>query len=412
MIDTARRRERGPLIVAALVGLVAAGCASVVYKDTASNYLTSARAFQKAVEEAANSVANAEDSVKVSKLVTDPSCPIDDSRVFVRNPDVTPQSFAAGFERFPDLRDSGSCKALRACEAPTRETPWCAQTCYSAEEANCIVNLDVRYGLALRPKKAPDGRPIEVPADVLAEAEVLSEHIDRIEVGRKRLTPNKILGDGLVVLSGYLDLLGKVVDKRSSTIKEDAESLNKRITSVIDEYIEITGAELSPAAKKSREQVGTQIAALGKLANDVETIAKNAEDSKGLKEIVLSQGDSVKEIIATVRPIAAGDGLLGIALGDLNTATVREEIAARYAAAGSDYERRRVYAEMQAVPYGQTGDVLRKLDEAFNLVSESHDTLMQLIRNPSEKQLQAIRAEQLQNFRTILSDVLSAIDLF
>src|ERR1700693_86894 len=136
----------GPLIVVTIHG----GCASIVYKDAATTYVAAGRGLSQQLINSASNLSAAEDALKLSKIISDSSCPVADERLFIRSTAPRASDFKTLLAPFPNLEPS--CQKLRQCDAIGATDASCQTVCMSREESNCIVQLEQDYAISLNPQ--------------------------------------------------------------------------------------------------------------------------------------------------------------------------------------------------------------------------------------------------------------------
>jgi hypothetical protein len=386
------------------IGLMMAACAPVVYKDAATTYLSAGKNLTKELNGTRDSLAKALDGIRASRIVTDKDCPIAEARVFVRNvPNIT---FGEYLGRFGDLVKRDECIRLAQCESNAKAglvSDVCNHACYSKFEGNCLANLELKYAIASKGLSSVD--PLAVQANALAEK------IQSVEYGRQTVSPNRLMGQSIQILTGYLDLLGKVADGQKSEIPDHAKNLSDGIDSVTKEYSTLAGQQLSAAKQAHRDTIDKQIGAIGKLLGDVEAINKNVKDAEQIKQIVANNAKDVDDIIGTLEAGTEGDSLLAAVW---NTEAIRAErnaLQTRFSNANGLDERMSRLNEMQSHPFVKGDTALKPLRELFAQLAKSHKALVSLVLDPSNEQLQAIRNEEFQSFRTIAEDLAGLVAL-
>ncbi|KQP15087.1 hypothetical protein ASF43_13715 [Pseudorhodoferax sp. Leaf267] len=218
--------------------------------------------------------------------------------------------------------------------------------------------------------------------------------------------------DNLIILTEYLDMLEKLAVKRESEVAEDAKKLSKRITDTMGEITKLTGKQLSTEGKETQTKVTNAIAAMGKFVSDLQVIAANAQDAHAIRKHVVGRSKDVQELVASIKEVAGSDAMLGAVYSNLAQIQARTDYQRRYASAGDAYSRSILLSERGKYSYVDGEKSLQAVDTLFDAMTKSHEALIQLVMNPSEKDKQAIADARFQEFKMIAEDVATLIQLF
>lgn len=387
--------------------VLASGCATVVYKDGASTFVAAGRAVTKQLSDASANLAIAEDSVRLSRIVTNASCPIAEARLFVRPTGSSPVKYSKLLERFPSRASESGCITLVKCDADQVADQACKTACYSREEANCLVNLEKDYAIEIgrQAGKQPGDKELSKDADLLAA------RLKKTEYGRAAPLESRVLGTSLQVLMEYLDLLGKVAEDRKTEIPDDAKKLSDGLKKATDGFSQATGTQLSAGFTAQRTKVQNGIGALGKFLGTVDLLIKNSKDVEEIKKIVNQNKDAVPLLVEAVRPIFGGDANLIAALNNQANFSFRQDIEARFEQAKDGYERRQLMAELTKYPLGSGEALEASVNKIFDSLLRSHSTLVTLINNPTDDQIKKIRSEEFNTFRGLVEDAAGLLAL-
>ena len=380
------------------------GCGSVVYKDAATTYVVAGKAATRSLTDAATNLAAAQDRLKATRIVGDASCPIGEKRIFLRDPRYR-GVFTAALKRIPEMAGLPACIRLEACEA-NPAAPGCNTACYSAQEANCIDQLETNTALRQKSLSGAD-------ADRFAEgSKPLVKALDELEYGRSAPVQNKLVKSSVDALLDYLDLLDKLTKKRESEVAGDAKKLSDKITNASKEITDLTGKQLSAADKATQAQITGAIGALGKFVSDMQDIAANAADADAIRKLVAARSSDVQALVVSIKEVAIGDAMLAAVYKDIANAQARADLQARYAGARDAYERSLVLAERDKYTYTDGEQLKSSVGALFDAMDKSHAALVQLVLHPDDKDLQAISNARFQEFKTIAADVVAIAQLF
>ncbi|WP_156373417.1 hypothetical protein [Pseudorhodoferax sp. Leaf267] len=388
----------------ALTALLLTGCGSIVYKDAASTYATAGRAATKSVADAAASLANAQDKLKASQVASNSNCPIAEQRIFLRSPELSKQLKAA-LGMVPGATVPEDCKKLVDCDTNPNQAA-CRNSCASAEEANCIATVEENLAIHLKSLKGAEADSFSTAVQPVANA------ISQSEYGRVKPVAAVLVKDNLIILTEYLDMLEKLAVKRESEVAEDAKKLSKRITDTMGEITKLTGKQLSTEGKETQTKVTNAIAAMGKFVSDLQVIAANAQDAHAIRKHVVGRSKDVQELVASIKEVAGSDAMLGAVYSNLAQIQARTDYQRRYASAGDAYSRSILLSERGKYSYVDGEKSLQAVDTLFDAMTKSHEALIQLVMNPSEKDKQAIADARFQEFKMIAEDVATLIQLF
>lgn len=382
--------------------LMLTGCGSIVYKDAATTYTVAGRAATKALGDAATTLAAAQDRLKATRVVSDPMCPIGEQRIFLRENEASRVFQAAITQIGMDVTED--CNRLSSCLTRPADIG-CSNTCYSAEEANCIASIEVKSAQALKSMSSDQ-------ADQFARAiQPLAASLNRVEYGRATPIQNALVKASLDGLTDYLDLLDKVVKNRESDVSDHAKKLSGKLTATRDKLLELSSTTLSTTDKENQTKIANSLTALGKLIDDIKVIAKNAQDASAIRKAVSENSTNVEILTENVKEIAIGDSWLGSAYKNLAQLQVRQDLQSRYMNAKDAYERWQLLAERDKLAYSDGGQVKNSVGALFDAMKNSHRALVQLVVNPSDEELKAIANERFQEFKSIAEDIASFVQL-
>lgn len=389
-----------------LILLIASGCATVVYKDGASTFVAAGRALSKQLSDASVSLASAEDAVRLSRLVTDSSCPVAEARLFVRPPASELGSYPKLLARYPALAREGECVLLAACDDSRAADSRCKSACYTREESYCLANLERNYAIDVAKQEGKS------EADAFSkDASLLASRLKNAEYGRAAPLENKVLGTSLQALTEYLDLLSKVAEDRKTEIPDDAKKLSDGLKTATDELAKLTGTQLSADTKAQRTKVQEGIGALGKFFGTIDALVQNAKDVEQIRKLVNENKNAVPELVEAVRPIFKGDAYLIAALNNRANFAFRQDIEQRFRRTRDEFERKQLLAELAKYPVGSGPALQASVDKIFDSLLKAHTNLVSLINNPTDEQLKKIRSEEFNTFKALIEDALGVLAL-
>jgi uncharacterized protein YdcH (DUF465 family) len=389
-----------PCVAIAVACLV--GCQSVVYKDAASSYVTSGRVLTKQIGDTTSSLAAAQDRLKLAKIATDAQCPISENRLFVRDAPGNPV-FGNAINASPKLRAMDECRQLVTCEK-SHTTSTCARACYSREEGKCVMQIELDLANA---SQAPDPAPSTVES-----ANAVAKRIQEVEYGRTATTQSKIVIQTLGILTGYLDILDKLAEARTSDIQANTKDFSDKATDAYNGLSQLTGRELSSSDKKTRDNVASAVTAFGKLAGDISKMVQEGRDADGIKAYVAQHADDVPNLISAIRPLVKSDALLADLYTNLGALDIRQALEKQYAGTKDAYTRMLIFSDRDKYQFADTKKLQANLDAAFDALLQSHNSLVALIRNPSDEQQQKLRSASWESFKLLASDFNGAFQAF
>lgn len=390
------------------------GCASVVYKDAASTYVTTTKELTKQLNDVTTRLGKAEDNLKLGKIVTDKSCPIAQSRLFIR--DGSAVVFSSFLQRYPDLLNSKDCKPLIACESPAitgkGRPSECLQACYTVFEGNCLTQIEKNYAIDAKQiaTQKIDANSLDAKR-IASDVDKLAAYLQRVEYGRTASIGNRLVADNLQILAQYLDILEKATIATKPDLTDEAQRLSDKIKKVTDGYTNLTNEQLSSSDQKSRDAIQKNISVLGKFLNDIKVLVKNAKDAEKIKAFVKSNAVNVTAVVDAIEPVISGDDLLEKVFSTEATKRVRNQIQTRFNNEPDAYNRLLIFNDIAKYPYATVDSSSSALKEVFDNLSKSHNTLVSLVNNPTDEQIKARRNEEFQQLRTLVEDTVGVIAL-
>lgn len=387
--------------------LNASGCASVVYKDSATTFVEAGRAAGKQLQESSKRLDSAEDAVRRIEIESDASCPIGDRHLYVRTRDSAADAVSLALARFTNLATLPGCQQLLACEqsmaiSPAAAPVACRTACYSSGEGNCLAQMERSYAIELT--TATTGKEA-----LQAESASFARLLQKTEYQRGDSVESMLIDSGVRDLSAYLDLLSKVAEARKSEYPEDAKQLSDRLSSLVKGLSEVSGKELSSSSQATQKQVQAAIGAFGNLAGVLQTMAQNAKDANEIKRLVRENELNVEGLISNLRAVAMGDNLLAAAYSDLAVRKSRMMLQEKFAHASDAHARAQLLAERDTFLYSDDASITKAVNDVFDSLSKAHSALVSLVNDPTDEQKKAIANEQLQNFKTVVKALIDVI---
>jgi hypothetical protein len=388
------------VLLAAVVAIVAGGCAATIYKSTAGDYVDAAKQITVALQNAELSRSNAESQAKIDLIVEDRSCPIErPSGVYLRpsalGTTAIPSGYFEGLTKKTGL-DSGAnavaCRKLASCDA----RGGCGGKCFDADESACIDQIAHYYSNSASPADRKIGR--EVGANI-AELSFPTRSADTY-----------LATSALQVLAAYLDLLGKAADGKVKDFKSDATDLANNVSWVDNTYKSVIGKTLIPPST-STTTIGS-INALGAVIQDIATAVQGAKDNAAIRAAVNKSDQGIDAIMVDLGTFVAADIQLSGAEMANSNARFLTELQDKFKKSDSILERRVVMGQVQPLYADDVTAALQSAQAVFKKAREAHATLISLINNPTDDQLKQIRAQEFASFRTTATDLGSLIALF
>lgn len=380
--------------------LSVAGCATI-YKSTAGDYVDAAKQIGPTLQSADAALSAADTTRKRNLIATDRVCPVERPGIIYLLPnslgiqDVPPDFFSSLIQN--SGINAASCQKLIQCES----NGTCGNVCYDADESSCIDNLQHFYNAAASQPGAAE--------TVVNQKDSLNSVISRIGYGGP--SPEDYLAESSVdILAAYLDLLGKAADGQAKDFQSSAKTLNGRIQSIASTYKSLTGVDLL-AAKPLSTATGS-ITGFGALLNDISTMSQTAKDTATIKAAVVKSAPDADAAMSEIENVVTGD-LQTVAALSLNSATEEHlQLAKQFHSPDSTLAQRRVIlSKLSEISPGDAAQLIIAAKAVFKKARHSHDTLVQLVENPSNDQLKQIRAEEFASFRSAAEDLVNLLVL-
>lgn len=382
------------------------GCATVVYKDAAASYVAASKDLTKQLDEVSGRLTLAEDMQRRQAIVTDPMCPIDKERIFVRSD--PPVTFTPQLQRMPLMvTNFPDCKVLLACERGDAPSA-CKRACYTGAEANCLVNLEKEYARADAQLAAQADRAAE-RKQLAIDAQELTKNLHVVEYQRSDALTSRLISDSLHILAQYLDLLQKASTAHDIDFSKDVKRITDKIDTATSGYTKLTGEQLSTGDTATRDNIKTTIGLLGTFGAHLKTMQANAKDAEQIKAFVRTNAGVATSLIESVENVVSGDDYLGVVYYNDAVLKERKAIMGRYQKKPSPYERGVLLDEALKYRYTSADASQKKLKEVFVALERSHAALNSLVLDPDKEQWKAIHSEEFQNFRTVVEDAAALI---
>lgn len=362
-----------------------AGCQSVVYKDSATTFVSASHSLIKKISATDASLAKSIDSSKQEIIIADQNCPISNERLFVKRRGVNFAEFANGINK---------CQLLINCES-NPDLVSCGKGCYSNKETDCINQIDHDYKV-MALTKSPESLEAKNQMEV-------ADLIMKVEYGKYKVTGNQMIVTSLRVFSSYLDLLEQLSNKQTSEFESKSKSLATNMDAVVKQYQSLTKEQLSTETKEAFATSSKYISGLGKLLSDITIMTKNLEDATKIKALVKSNSKDVKELLGLTMEVVEADETLGNIFADLRIETIRKDMEVKYSKTSDPYDRYLIFRELES-SYSNKNLDKSNIKALFATVEESHDLLVSLVQNPTEKQKRELLNASFQQFKILADD--------
>jgi hypothetical protein len=293
-----------------------------------------------------------------------------------------------------------ACARVRTCETDPAASG-CQSACYSAEEANCLSQLEVNTVKKSQQLSGTDADSFNQASKPLLAA------FTGVEYQRGSVIQNLLIQSSVESILKYLDLLESATQKSSSDVGAEAKSLSDRLQNGASKLSDITGKKLSDADKKTEQQVTSALTAFGKFVADAQVIAQNAADGQAIKELVAQKSGDAEALIQAVKTVAIADSTLAGSYGILSTIELRQSFQERYGKTADAYERSILLAQRDTLQFQDVDKASKAIAALFDAMSGANQTLTRLVMNPNDKDLQAKSNAQFQEFKLIVGDIVA-----
>ena len=373
------------------LGLLA-GCATI-YKSTAGDYVDAAKQITGAMQTATTALSAADTRWKGDLIAQDQHCPISREIIYLRPAvieanDITPPYFHG-------LVDKASLGSLPQCRALERNAA-SKSACFTEDEAYCLDQVSHFFSATASQAGAT--------ADQKKDGAQVNAALSRLAYGSP-VPDNYIAASSIRIVSAYLDILGKAADGQASDVKKQAQNLSDDIKSTASTYKSVTGKDLLKSTDLSGAESG--LTDIGAFAQDVATMIETAKDTATIKEAVLKTHVDADKAMNTLQELVTSDARLAGVLTSIEVLRERAALQKQFSATASASERMIIIGRLQALPPDSTASLVKSAATIFDKARQSHATLVQLIENPSDKQLAQIRAQDFASFRSAAQDLAS-----
>jgi hypothetical protein len=137
---------------------------------------------------------------------------------------------------------------------------------------------------------------------------------------------------------------------------------------------------------------------------------RNAHDTATIRKAVAEMKEPAMAAMKDMQTRIKGDLNLVAAHDEADALKARNAINVDYRNASSNNEREALLVKRLAMPIGQT-NVDVKVDAVFSAAKAAHDTLVQLIEDPSQAQQRQLREAQYKVFLSAAEDLVSLINV-
>jgi hypothetical protein len=376
---------------AGFLGLLA-GCATI-YKSTAGDYVDAAKQITGAMQTAAAALSAADTKWKGDLIAQDQHCPIGREIIYLRPAAIEATDLPPSY--FPGLADKASLGSLPQCHV-LKSNAASKSTCFTEDEAFCLDQVSHFYSAT--------ASQTDATADQKKDGAQVSAALARLAYGSP-LPDNYIAASSIRIVSAYLDILGKAADGQASDVKKQAQNLSDDIKSTASTYKSVTGKDLLKSAELSGTESG--LTDIGAFAQDIAVMVETAKDTATIKEAVRKTHVDADKAMKTLQDIVTSDARLAGVLTNIEVLHERSALQRQFSATASVGERAIIVGRLQALPSDNTATLVKSAATIFDKAKQSHATLVQLIENPSDKQLAQIRAQEFASFRSAAQDLAS-----
>jgi hypothetical protein len=368
------------------------GCATI-YKSTAGDYVDAAKQITGAMQTAAAALSAADTKWKGDLIAQDQHCPISREIIYLRPAAIEATDLPPPY--FHGLVDKASLGSLPQCQVLERNAA-SKSACFTEDESFCLDQVSHFYSATASQASAT--------ADQKKDGAQVSTALSRLAYGSP-LPDNYIAASSIRIVSAYLDILGKAADGQASDVKKQAQNLSDDIKSTASTYKSVTGKDLLKSTDLSGAESG--LTDVGAFAQDIAVMFETAKDTATIKEAVRKTHADADKAMDTLQELVTSDARLAGVLTNIEVLRERADLQKNFSAAATVGERVIIIGRLQALPSDSTATLVKSAATIFDKAKQSHATLVQLIENPSDKQLAQIRAQEFASFRSAAQDLAS-----
>jgi hypothetical protein len=388
-------RQRHVEFLFVFAALHLCGCATV-YKSTASDYVDAAKQITAALQSAESSLSSADKVRKGALIAEDRTCPIArGDNIYLRPAAVAaddiPKDYFGALSKTAGFGSVKQCQTLQVHEGDGTQ-------CFSEDESFCIDQIKHYYAVS-----AAEANPT---TEVKATEDQLSRRIAAIAYGAP-LPDSYMAAASIQILTSYLDILGKAADGQPKDVSQQVKDLSAQIKTSTDTYRSITGKDLLKSSTVASGQ--SDLTAFGAFAQDIANMVEIGEDTAKIKTAVHKTGSDAINAMGELKTLVIGDVDLAGAISNNQALAERNLLQQHFQASKSLAERQQLLSEMASLTNTNTDAVKTSVAAVFNKATQAHNTLVQLIDNPSRDQLQQIRAQEFASFRSAAEDLASLL---
>jgi hypothetical protein len=392
-------QARWAVTIAWALAAALCGCVSTttVYKDTAGDFVAAAKGIAPALSSAEGEAARLVSGQQIRHAASDASCPMVPVHIYlsttITGKPTVPDRYFTGLAAQANV--TAQCQAMVDCEA----SHTCGSACYGEAQARCI---DVIRHVYSAKAAAPDAS-----SEARSDWQAIDRRITAISLDTD-LGARYLASASVSVFANYLDVLSQAADGKAPDLEKKLQDLANRVDSVNGTFKSLTNSDLLDPT--SLANVDSQLGALGKFFQDIKTMQRNAHDTATIRKAVAEMKEPAMAAMKDMQTRIKGDLNLVAAHDEADALKARNAINVDYRNASSNNEREALLVKRLAMPIGQT-NVDVKVDAVFSAAKAAHDTLVQLIEDPSQAQQRQLREAQYKVFLSAAEDLVSLINV-
>jgi hypothetical protein len=391
-----------PALAMSMAALMSA-CATNIYQTTTATYVDAGHALTSELKTLDGRLETEETRDKLNSIIKDNTCPINFTRIFVRDGHAS-DAFAQALSPadLSHLRQTDGCQKLLKCES---QGDRCGGDCYTELEARCIDHIDTAY--------SPTGG-LHTSTHFASIRKALDARLDQVEYNRTLVTSNQVTTQGIQTLTSYLDLLSKLTEGEKSNYATKAKTFTDDATKLLGYYSKLPKSEVTSTISSDSSHGSDAFDSLGTLVDQIKQKIKDEQDVDAIKDVVLKNDSAFEKNLAFLQLESDRDAKRILDLNIRSTDEELKEIETSYARTSNPTLHRDLMTRRDAIMATYGADPSDALKKVFSSLQTAHDALLSLLKNPTPAQQKAIQDEYYSSFKdavTQAADVIGKIML-
>ncbi len=396
------------IYAALLISLFLVGCQSIVIKEDATAVVDAAKKFRIALDASSNDLAKAIDNKRRTEFLAQPGQCKGNRRdgdlslpLYFTPKAVIAKQLITLNKTISTEQLSPDCDSIINCTGPD-----CSKAvCLTAGEQVCVNSVMRKWSIwAQDPSRKND------PAAKIQKASetytVLTTTLAASQFPGVKLPKLVATADVVQALFEYIEVLAEHADKNTVDFKDKVTKFKARLENISGDLKALELLSLATDFQSGATSTGKFLAPLANLLGNIRTMVKDAEDERAIRQLVnTSAADFSASLLAAKEFASIDEDLVRLLTITEYRKNAKESWQEIFDEKKTLVARGAVFDSLVLKQQAASGKSTKAVEVALASLQITHDSLVQLIQNPSDDQKRRLAKQQLVSLKQLLTDI-------